>query len=581
MKRLHLVAVAVLLAFFTGLGWFLGQKNSASMLEKMPENSAKAMPSKPVSNGVIQDDSGKTVKYWYDPMVPDQKFDKPGKSPFMDMQLEPKYANTGSNGQEGAGEDSSIAISSQTAQNLGIRLEKVSTKSFGESFSAVGRIEPDERRFYAVQTRIPGFVERLSVRAVGDPVSKGQKIAEIYAPELLAAQQEYLALLTLNDVDSDNSLKQAARSRLKLLGMSEGEVAAITKTGKSSPRFGVYAPASGVLTELGVREGGQIMTGSSLMQISDLSQVWVIAEIPERDAARLKLGLAAEVQLQSLPGEVFKGKVDYLYPMLNEASRTIQVRIELPNKGNRLRPGMYTNIAFTGQTHEALSVSSESIIATGKRKIVIVKEGDLKKSGGYRPVDITTGQERDSSTEILSGLTEGEEVVVSGQFLIDSEASLSGVLARLSNQNQPNQNQLQQDKSMENSMSDMHDMPMSKDKPMSAEKMALNKMPRGRGKVVDIDIKSGHVTLNHEPIKDLGWPSMTMGFKVKDSQQLSKLRVGDEVTFDLKAEAPEKSDMPAEYMIDRVEKTLIIKDSATKNDLKDSAMKDSMKGAKP
>ncbi len=581
MKRLHLVAVAVLLALFTGLGWFLGQKNSAPMLEKMPENSAKAMPSKPVSNGVIQDDSGKTVKYWYDPMVPDQKFDKPGKSPFMDMQLEPKYANTGSNGQEGAGEDSSIAISSQTAQNLGIRLEKVSTKSFGESFSAVGRIEPDERRFYAVQTRIPGFVERLSVRAVGDPVSKGQKIAEIYAPELLAAQQEYLALLTLNDVDSDNSLKQAARSRLKLLGMSEGEVAAITKTGKSSPRFGIYAPASGVLTELGVREGGQIMTGSSFMQISDLSQVWVIAEIPERDAARLKLGLAAEVQLQSLPGEVFKGKVDYLYPMLNEASRTLQVRIELPNKGNRLRPGMYTNIAFTGQTHEALSVSSESIIATGKRKIVIVKEGDLKKSGGYRPVDITTGQERDSSTEILSGLTEGEEVVASGQFLIDSEASLSGVLARLSNQNQPNQNQLQQDKSMENSMSDMHDMPMSKDKPMSAEKMALNKMPRGRGKVVDIDIKSGHVTLNHEPIKDLGWPSMTMGFKVKDSQQLSKLRVGDEVTFDLKAEAPEKSDMPAEYMIDRVEKTLIIKDSATKNDLKDSVMKDSMKGAKP
>lgn len=558
MKRLHLVAVAVLLALFTGLGWFLGQKNSAPMLEKMPENMAKAMPSKPISNGVIQDDSGKTVKYWYDPMVPDQKFDKPGKSPFMDMQLEPKYANVSSNGEEGG-----VAISSQTAQNLGIRLEKVSTKSFGESFSAVGRIEPDERRFYAVQTRIPGFVERLSVRAVGDPVSKGQKVAEIYAPELLAAQQEYLALLTLNEVDSDNSLKQAARSRLKLLGMSEGEVAAITKTGKSSPRFGVYAPASGVLTELGVREGGQIMTGSSLMQISDLSQVWVIAEIPERDAARLKLGLAAEVQLQSLPSEVFKGKVDYLYPMLNEASRTLQVRIELPNKANLLRPGMYANIAFTGQTHEALSVSSESIIATGKRKIVIVKEGDLKKSGGYRPVEIITGQERDSSTEILSGLTEGEDVVVSGQFLIDSEASLSGVLARLS----------QQDKSLEKGINDM-DMPMKKtmDKPMLAEKMALNKIPRGRGKVVDVDAKSGHVTLNHEPIKDLGWPSMTMGFKVEDSQQLSKLKAGDEVTFDLKAEAPEKPNMPAQYMIDRIEKALIIKDSA---------MKDSMKGAKP
>ena len=549
MKQLHLVVIAVLLALFTGLGWFLGQKNSSPMMEKMPEKMGKAMPSKPISNGVIQDDSGKTVKYWYDPMVPDQKFDKPGKSPFMDMQLEPKYANTGNDGEEGG-----VAISSQTAQNLGIRLEKVSTKSFGESFSAVGRIEPDERRFYALQTRIPGFVERLSVRAVGDPVSKGQKVAEIYAPELLAAQQEYLALLTLNDVDSDNSLKQAARSRLRLLGMSEGEVAAITKTGKSSPRFGVYAPASGVLTELGVREGGQIMTGSSLMQISDLSKVWVIAEIPERDTARLKPGLAAEVQLQSLPGKVFKGKVDYLYPMLNEASRTLQVRIELPNKANQLRPGMYANIVFTGQTHDALSVSTESIIATGKRKIVIVKE-----TNGYRPVEVTTGQESDNSTEILSGLAKGEEVVVSGQFLIDSEASLSGVLARLSNQDNA-----QQDKPMDQGMSDMQ---MSKDKPMSAEKM-----PQGRGKVVDVDVKSGHVTLNHEPIKDLGWPSMTMGFKVKDSKQLSNLKAGDEVEFDLKAEPPQKPNMPTQYMIDRVGKTPV---------MKDSAMKDGMKGAKP
>lgn len=493
-------------------------------------------------NGVVQDATGKTVKYWYDPMVPTQKFDKPGKSPFMDMQLEPKYANEGSDGEEGG-----VAISSQTAQNLGIRLEKVDTKSFGESLSAVGRIEPDERRFYDVQTRIPGFVERLSVRAVGDPVVKGQKLAEIYAPELLAAQQEYLALLELGSVDSDNSLKQAARNRLKLLGMTEGEVTAITKTGKSSPRFGVYAPASGVLTELGVREGGQLMAGSSLIQISDLSQVWMIAEVPERDATRLNLGITADVQLQSLPGEVFKGKVGYLYPMLNDSSRTLQVRIELPNKGNRLRPGMYANVEFTGQTHEALSVSTESIIATGKRKIVIVKE-----TNGYRPAEVNTGQERDSYTEILSGLAEGEEIVVSGQFLIDSEASLSGVLARLS----------QQDKVMDSGMGDMEEVQMSKDKPMSSEKM-----PKGRGKVIDVDPKSNYVTLNHEPIAELGWPSMTMGFKVKDSKQFSKLKAGDEVEFDLKAEVPEKPDMPAQYIIDRVEKV--------------ATMKDSMKGAKP
>ena len=541
MKRLHLVIILILFALFTGLGWFFGQKYAK---QPMSENTPVAGTMNKPSNGVVQDSSGKTVKYWYDPMVPDQKFDKPGKSPFMDMQLEPKYANT-SNGGEGVGEGG-VAISSQTVQNLGIRLEKVTSKSFGESFSAVGRIEPDERRFYAVQTRIPGFVERLSVRAVGDPVTKGQKIAEIYAPELLAAQQEYLALLELNSVDSDNALKDAARSRLKLLGMTEGEISAITKTGKSSPRFGVYAPASGILTELGVREGGQLMAGSSLIQISDLSQVWMIAEVPERDAARLKLGITADVQLQSLPDEVFKGKVGYLYPMLNDSSRTLQVRIELPNKGNRLRPGMYANVAFTGQTHEALSVATESIIATGKRKLVIVNEAN-----GYRPVEVTTGQERDNATEILNGLTEGEEVVVSGQFLIDSEASLSGVLARLS----------QQDKTMDK------DAQMTKVKPMPAEKM-----PKGRGKVVNVDVKSNHVTLDHEPIAELGWPAMTMGFKVKDSQQLSKLKVGDEVDFDLKAEASGKPDMPAQYMIDRVEKA---------SGMKDSGIKDGKKGAKP
>lgn len=524
MKRLHVVIVAVSLVFASALGWFLGQKH----LDSLSGSAAKGQSSKlPIetANGVVQDSSGKTVKYWYDPMVPNQKFDKPGKSPFMDMQLEPKYANTGSDG-EVAGEDSGVVISSQTVQNLGIRLEKVTSKSFGESFSAVGRIEPDERRLYSVQTRIPGFVERLSVRAVGDPVTKGQRVAEIYAPELLAAQQEYLALLKLDSVDSDNALKDAARSRLKLLGMTEGEIAVITKTGKSSPRFGVYAPASGVLTELGVREGGQLMTGNSLIQISDLSQVWMIAEVPERDVARVKQGITADVQLQSLPGEVFKGKVGYLYPILNDSSRTLKVRIELPNKENRLRPGMYANVEFTGQTHEALSVPTESIIVTGKRKIVIVKEAN-----GYRPVEISTGQERDSGTEILNGLTEGEEVVASGQFLIDSEASLSGVLARLS----------QQDKTMEKGMDNT-------DKAIAAEKM-----PKGHGKVVDVDAKSGHVTLNHQPIEVLGWPSMTMGFKVKDSKELGKLKAGDEVEFDLKAEASEKPDMPAQYMIVHIE----------------------------
>jgi Cu(I)/Ag(I) efflux system membrane fusion protein len=534
MKRIHIVLTAIIVVLALGLGWFFGQK---SMQLDMSESTSNGVSDKSIikaANGVIQDGSGKAVKYWYDPMVPERRFDKPGKSPFMDMQLVPKYTNAGSDGEEGG-----VAISSQTRQNLGIRLAQVESKRFGESFSAIGRIEPDQRRFYDVQTRIPGFVERLLVRAVGDSVSKGQKVAEIYAPELLAAQQEYLALRQLSSVDGDGVLRDASRNRLKLLGMSRGEIAAITMSGKSRTRFGVYAPASGVLTELGVREGGQLMAGSSLIQIADLSQVWLIAEVPERDVARLKLGVAVDVQLQSFPGEVLKGKVDHLHPTLVDASRTLRVRIELPNKGNRLHPGMYANVEFSGQAREALSVPTESVIATGTRKVVIVKS-----ETGYRPVEVTTGQERDRYTEVLNGLAEGEEVVVSGQFLIDSEASLSGVLTRLS----------QQDKAMDHDMGEMHDMAKHQDHVMPSEKMI-----KGRGKVIDLNVKTKDVTLSHEPIEALGWPSMTMGFKVKDSKQLSQLKAGDEVEFDLKSEASADPDMPAQYMIDRIEKPAVMK----------------------
>ena len=352
MKKIHVIIPFILL---TLMSW---SKNEPATTTALPSAD---------SSKVVQDNSGKKVLYWYDPMTPGQKFDKPGKSPFMDMQLEPKYAN------DSKQENSGVSISSQTVQNLGIRLEKAAIKDFGVSLTAVGRITPDERRMSVIQTRIPGFVEQLSIRAVGDFVNKGQKVAEIYAPEILAAQQEYLALIPLGQIDADNTLKQAAQNRLKLLGMSEGEIEAMAKLNKPSPRFGVYASASGMVTELGIREGGQLMPGASLMQLSDLSNVWLVAEVPERDIPRLKLGLLAEVQLQSMPGETFKGKVSYLYPTLNEASRTLQVRIELPNKHYQLRPGMYANVLFKGQTHSALAIPTESVIETGTRKVVIVK----------------------------------------------------------------------------------------------------------------------------------------------------------------------------------------------------------------
>ncbi len=401
MKRRTLIIsiiIAALIAAGAGF-WYVSRSNTAT-------------------GDMSKEKSGRSVLYWHDPMVPGQKFDKPGKSPFMDMQLVPKYADEMA--------DDGVKIQAQVAQNLGIRLAQVASASFGEALTAVGRIEADEHRLYAVQTRLPGFVERLYVRAVGDAVGQNQKLADVYAPELLAAQQEYLALLKLEIADAE-TLRAAARTRLKLLGMAESEIAAIASSGQANPRFGVYAPASGFVTELGVRQGGQIMPGTTLMQLADLSTVWLIAEVPERDAGRIKPGETVEARLESLPGVTITGRVSHIYPTLDAATRSVRVRIELPNRKGQLRPGMYASVALAGRVREALAVPTESVIATGTRKVVIVKEGDA-----FRPAAVETGLEREGKTEILKGLAAGESVVVSGQFLIDSEASLAGVLARLS-----------------------------------------------------------------------------------------------------------------------------------------------------
>lgn len=397
---------------------------------------AKPTPPKAgdVVNGIVQDGSGKTVLYWYDPMEPTQKFEKPGKSPFMDMMLEPKYAASSAPVEKSASmagdaasqEDDGVHIAAHTQQNLGMKVATVEKMSFGEMLSAVGRIEPDERRFYTVQPRVGGFVEKLMVRAIGDAVGKGQKIAEVYSPELLAAQQEYLALREFDSVNVAEGLPQAAKQRLKLLGMTEAEIEKMTQQKQVAARFGVYAPASGIITELGVREGGQLAAGAPLAQIADLSSLWVIADVPERDAARLKVGMQAKVTLQSMPDQVLTGRVGYLYPALDETTRSVRVRIELANPHGRLKTGMYANVDLSGTQHQALAVPSESIISTGKRKVVIVKSGQ-----GFRPVAVETGLEQEGRTEIIKGLSEGDSVITSGQFLIDSEAALSGVLARL------------------------------------------------------------------------------------------------------------------------------------------------------
>ena len=360
-------------------------------------------------------------QYWYDPMRPAEHFDKPGKSPFMDMQLVPKYAKDASPG--------SIAVDSRVVQNLGLRIAKVERGSFARVVDTVGSVGVDEHRIEAVQVRQPGWVERLDVRAAGDSVRRGQLLAGIYSPELLATQEELLIALGSNDP----KLIGAARQRLALFGLSDAQVARVESNRQVERRVDYYAPFDGYVMDLGARQGAEVQPGMMLFQLADLGSVWITAEVPETQAAWLKPGDRAEVEVPALPAERFEGQVDYLYPELTQATRTLKVRVVVKNQRNHLRPGMFASAHFRSMTQDhALTVPSESVIKTGTRSFVIVADDDTH----FRPSRVRIGAEQGGRSEILEGLSLGQNVVASGQFLIDSEANLRGAFDNLAGSNE-------------------------------------------------------------------------------------------------------------------------------------------------
>lgn len=400
-----IAALALLLALLSGFGGYMLAGGSRN------EGGEQAQT----------DSSGRKVLYWYDPMFPDKRFDKPGKSPFMDMQLVPRYADEG-------GDGGGVAVSPTVMQNLGIRLAKVEVRDLAPVVRAVGRVDYDQRLISEVQTLTPGFVERLSVRAEGEPIGAGRIIAQVYSPELLATQNEYRALMTSKGAVS-SSLRTAARSRMKLLGLPEGIVQRLERGGAPQRTYPVVARTSGVVTTIGARPGAQVSPGQSIVTIQGFGQVLVIADVPEASLGNIRIGQPAEIAFPAYAGEVRRGTIDYIYPSLNAQSRTAQVRITLPNPGARLKSGMFANVTLQGAGGMATVVPSEAVIDTGRRKVVVVKHGK-----GFVPQEIQTGRDYDQWTEVVAGLQPGQEVVASGQFLIDSEASLQGFLSRLSTQ---------------------------------------------------------------------------------------------------------------------------------------------------
>ncbi len=407
--------------------------------------------------------------YWYDPMVPDKHFDKPGKSPFMDMQLVAKYPEAGSD----AG---TVQVASATLQNLGVRTAKVEVGTLSTGAHVPGSIAWDMRSAYEINARADGVIEKLYVLAPYERVRKGQALAELIAPEWSAAAQEYLALGRADSTDA-RALQGAARNRLRVLGMDDGQIGSLRG---GNPRVVLRAPADGVVSLLQVRQGQRVQAGMPLMTVNGLDTVWVEAAIPQAQAAGIVSGTKVEASVSAFPGETFSGEVESLLPDLDAGTRTQKARIVIDNPGHRLAPGMFADLQFagTGGASHPL-VPDEALIATGSDARVIVAAGE----GRFRPIRVVTGRSTGGKTEILKGLTGGERVVVSGQFLIDSEASLSGALERLSD-DEGNANGKAQDGNMagmdmpasapaaaadseadKHSMEDMPETPQSQERP--------------------------------------------------------------------------------------------------------------------
>ncbi|MBL8522587.1 MAG: efflux RND transporter periplasmic adaptor subunit, partial [Betaproteobacteria bacterium] len=343
--------------------------------------------------------------YYYDPMYPQQKFDKPGKSPFMDMMLVPVFGDDGD-------DTGSVKISSRIVQNLGIRTAEVTQGSLDKKIQIVGAVAFDERAVAVVQARVNGYIEKLYVRAPLDPVTKGQSLVEILAPDWVAAQEEYLALK--KSPQANDVLRQAARQRLILLGMTEATVSAIETDGKTRPRITLVAPVGGVVGELLVREGMTVMPGSMLFRLNGLATVWINADVPETQAAWLKPGSTIEATVPAYPGEVFKGRVAALLPDVNASTRTLRARIEVANPSGRLAPGMFATVAVAAlPKQEVLLVPSEAVIQTGKRSVVIAADSGVDGKQQFAPVDVEIGSEANGMTEIKTGLQKGMKVVLS------------------------------------------------------------------------------------------------------------------------------------------------------------------------
>ena len=401
-KSTMILMVAVVLAAAVA-GYFLGQ------------NGHTMSATDTASNGKSDQ---RTVLYWKAPMDPDFRSDKPGKSP-MGMDLVPVYADEG-----GTGDSSDVRIDPAVINNLGVRTAEVQRGSLGSRIEAVGYVGYDEDTLISINTRAEGWVEKLAFKSVGETVRKGQLLYALFSPKLATAEREYLTALK----SGSQSLIAASRERMHSLGFSNAQVRQLASTGKVGNRVARYAESAGVVVKLGASEGAWVTPATQVMQLADLATVWVLVEVDPVNGARVRKGQDAEISFDAFPGESWKGTVDYVYPDVSATTRTIKVRLRLPNADRRLQPNMYARVALQTEAQQgAVTIPVLALIETGHSKRVIVAQGD----GRFDVCPVQTGATSGDRVEILKGLRPGQRVVTSAQFMIDSEANVDAAALRL------------------------------------------------------------------------------------------------------------------------------------------------------
>jgi RND family efflux transporter MFP subunit len=450
--------------------------------------------------------STRKLLYYRNPMGLPDTSPVPKKDP-MGMDYIAVYE--GEEGDEPAAAGS-LKLSTEKIQKLGVRSEAAQMRAIGQMVRAVGRVEPDERRLYTIAPKFEGYVERLHVNVTGQAVSKGQLLFEVYSPELVSAQREYAIAMqgvdSLKDADGTTQagmrqLAESAQARLKNWDVSPAQLKALSGSGQARRTLSFGSPVSGIVTEKKAVQGMRFMPGEALYQVADLSAVWVIAEVAEQDIGRVNTGDKASVRINAYPDKVFEGKVAYVYPTLKAETRSVPVRIELANPGLLLKPAMFAQVELPGgNAGNVLTVPTSAVIDSGTRRVVLVRLDE----GRFEPREVRLGARSDSYVEVIDGVKDGEQVVVSANFLIDAESNLKAALGGFSSTPAP----------------------------------AKTIGHQAEGSVDSIDAKAGTLMLSHAPVASLKWPAMTMEFKVANDGLLQGLKPGAAISFEFVERQP-------------------------------------------